>query len=201
MIGILFATQSEALPFLRQYHRGRFIDVQEGDYESDDTVLVGIIGIGKIKAALRTERILRSEKLSRVIHVGTGTALSEDAPVGSLAQAQHVLEGDRIELSEPSYPRMPLVQHFEDVPSFRLITQDHAIREQEELTYWQRIADMVDMTGYAVAYVAATYGVPCSILKIITGTINTPDGELRKTRDAAYEKLGDFLNSSLAAQE
>ncbi len=198
MIGILFATKSEALPFLRHYERGRFLDLHEGDYSADDAVLVSIIGIGKIKATLRTERILREHKLKSILLAGNGTALSENVPVGSLAQAQHVLEGDRIELSEPSYPRMPLVQRYEDIPSFRLITQDHAIREQEELTYWQRIADIVDMSGYAVAYVAATYGVPCSVLKVITGTINTPDSELRKTRDEAYDKLGSFIASSLS---
>ena len=88
--------------------------------------------------------------------MGTCTALSDEIKLGSIVGASQVFEGDRIELAAPTYPRMPLTVPFDDVDQYTLVTQDHTVQGATELGYWQRIADMSDMTGYAVAYVAAS---------------------------------------------
>ncbi len=193
MLGIVFSTLEEADPFLQQYQRGRFDGLTEGEAAHDDEVLVTLTGIGKIKATLRTERLLHRYPLDRLLHIGTCTSLTDRLTVGSVVGAAQVFEGDRIELAAPTYPRMPLEVPFERLPTGTLVTQDHTVQGQTELTYWQRIADMTDMAGYAVAYVAATHGIPCHIVKVVTGHIQRPDPHLRKTLAAAHATMAAFL--------
>ena len=201
MIGIIFATEEEAAPFLAEYQRGRFEDLVEGETSYDDDLFVTITGLGKIKSTLRTERFFQSHRPERVFHVGTGTALKDSLEIGKLVAADQVFEGDRIELEAPSYPRMPLEVPFEGLPSGILVTQDHVAKNKSEKSYWQRIADISDMTGYAVAYVAATYGIPCHIVKVITGYVGEESRDFRKTLTSAYETMGDFLLERIEKME
>src|SRR5690606_28763374 len=130
---------------------------------------------------------------ARIIHVGTCTSLSEELKVGDVVAASQVFEGDRIELAAPTYPRMPLEVPFEDVPRATLVTQDHTIQGDSEHTYWQRIADMVDMTGYAVAYVSAMHGVPCNIVKVVSGQVGREDAQLKRTLEQAHQAMSSWL--------
>jgi nucleoside phosphorylase len=193
MKAILFATLEEAAPFLEGYKRGRFSGVVEGDAAHDDDLLVTVTGIGKIKATLRTERLLRQYRPSHVLQAGTCTTLVDKFKIGSLFAPSQVFEGDRIELSSPTYPRMPLSTPFKGLSTGTLVTQDHTVKGASELTYWQRIAEVSDMSGYAVAYVAATHGVPCSIIKVISGQMGMDDPNLRQTLSDANASLAHFL--------
>lgn len=193
MTGIIFATEEEARPFLRSYRRGRFEGLTEGDALQDDLILVSLTGSGKIKATLRTERLLQRYEIDRVLHAGTCTALSEAHQIGQLVAASQVLEGDRIELAAPTYPRMPLETPFQSLPHATLVTQDHNIRGDSERTYWQRIADLTDMSGYAVAYVSAMHGIPCHIVKVVSGQIGRDDHQLKRTLDQAHQAIADWL--------
>lgn len=197
MTGIIFATEEEASSFLARYKRGRFEDLREGETQFDDSVLVTLTGLGKIKSTLRTERFLQENHPTRIIHVGTCTALNEDYNVGDLIAADQVFEGDRIELAAPNYPRMPLEVPFASLRTGTLVTQDHVAQDKSEKSYWQRIADMSDMTGYAVAFVAATHGIPCHIVKVVTGHVNDDDKQFRKTRTASHDTVADFLLEEL----
>ena len=200
MKAIIFATLEEAEPFVQSYKRGRFSGVTEGEVVHDDDYLVTVTGMGKIKGALRTERLLKQFRPTEILHVGTCVTLVDALEVGALFAPSQVFEGDRIELSAPTYPRMPLATPFDDrgFPSGTLVTQDHSVSGASELTYWQRIADASDMTGYAVAYVAATHGVPCSIVKVVSGRMGTEDPNLRRTLSEAHDKLTAFLEKELS---
>lgn len=197
MKAIIFATLEEADPFLQSYGRGRFTGVTEGEEVHDDDLIVTITGTGKIKAALRTERFLRQHRPEEIIHAGSCTTLVDHIKVGSLFSPTQVFEGDRIELSAPTYPRMPLAAPFDDIASGTLVTQDHTVQGASELSYWQRIAEASDMSGYSVAYVAATYGVPCRIIKVVSGRMGMDDPNLRKTMVEAHQTLGRFLVKNL----
>lgn len=201
MTGIIFATEEEAAPFLEAYKRGRFDDLREGDTLFDDEIFVSLTGLGKIKATLRTERFFQSHHPERIIHAGTCTALSDDYAVGDLVAADQVFEGDRIELAAPTYPRMPLDVLFDDLPTGTLVTQDHVAADRSEKSYWQRIADMSDMTGYAVAYVAATHGVPCHIVKAVTGHISDENQEFRRNLRSACKTVSGFLVDKLGEMQ
>lgn len=167
MLGILFTTTEEAAPFVQQHTGGRVASLDEDAPLQTDAFVVGVTGAGKIKATLATERLLRAYDLEAVLHVGTCTALDTDLAPGAMVGATFVLEGDRVELDAPTYPRMPLECPFEGTTEGTLVSQDHTSDDAEERSYWERIADVRDETGYAVAYVAAQHGVPCHVAKVI----------------------------------
>ncbi|NNE36542.1 MAG: 5'-methylthioadenosine nucleosidase, partial [Rhodothermales bacterium] len=75
MIGFVFSSTEEAAPFLKTYARGRFEGLLENETAHDDHLLVKIIGVGKIKATLRTERLLREHRLKRIVHGGIARSL------------------------------------------------------------------------------------------------------------------------------
>ena len=193
MIGIVFTTAEEARPFLDRYRQGAFDALDEGETAQDRTVVVAVTGIGKIKATFQTQQLLTTVEPDRLIHAGTSTALDPELPIGEPVGISHVLEGDRVQLSALSYPRMPLEIPFDDLDEGTLVTHDHELSEGEEHSYWQRIADLSDTTGYAMAYVAGQHGTPCHLVKVPTGVLGEENEDFRKTLEAAYDTMADLL--------
>ena len=197
MIAIVFANEREAEPFLKNYQRGRFEGVREGEITQDSQFIVTITGPGKIKATLITERLLQTEHVKRLIHPGACSSLSEDPKTGNVYGITQVFEGDRVELSAPTYPRMPLEVPFSDISGATLVTQDHTPDESSEQSYWQRIADLRDNTSYAVAYVAATHGVPCHVVKVALGLPVTKHARLDTPQKEALDQFSHYLIGQL----
>src|SRR6056297_3603922 len=136
MIGIVFTTTEEAHPFVDRYGEGRFSELGADRPMLDDDVLVSVSGTGKIKAALHAERLCRDYDLETLVHVGTASALSDELESRTLVGVTFALEGDRIELDAPSYPRMPLDCPFDTDAEGTLVTQDHVIDESGDKSYW-----------------------------------------------------------------
>ena len=203
MIALLFSTEDEAAPFLRKYERGRFDGLSAEEALYDDRLLVTITGSGLIKTTLNTERVLRhfngSLPLARIIHAGTCTAFTETPAPGTVTGVSQVLEGDRIEMAAPNYPRMPLDVPFEGMPSITLVSQNHLPDEDASRTYWSRIAQASDTAGYAIAFVAATHGLPCHLVKAVAGRFGASDRDVRQTREQAHNALADTLLRILAS--
>lgn len=193
MLGIVFATPDEAAPFVEQHAGGRIDGLKEGQPIEVEKTLVAVTGPGKIKATLGTERLLQQYDLDLLVHAGGGTALSDAFEPGTLVGATFVLEGDRVALDTPAYPRMPLAPPFDLSTEGTLVSQDHIDDEDPEgRGYWERIADVRDATGYAVAYVAAQHGTPCHIVKGITDRAGTePDPAQQQN---THEKVAAFLH-------
>ena len=193
MIGLVFTTTEEAHPFIDRYGNGRFSNLQAENPLHDDNVLVSVSGTGKIKSTLHAERLCRDYDLDQLVHVGTCTALNEALETGMLVGVAFVLEGDRVELAAPSYPRMPLDPPFSTDTEGTLVTQDHVIDDAEARSYWQRIADITDTSGYPLAYVAAQHGVPCHIAKVVTGHAGEDNDSFREDRSHALTIIADVL--------
>ena len=196
MVGIVFTTAEEAAPFVQQYAGRRPDKVEEGAVLREGEVLITVTGPGKVKATLGTERFLRQHDVDVLVHAGGATALTDELEVGTLVGATFVLEGDRVALDDPTYPRMPLDLPFDLSTEGTLVSQDHTDDDDPETqSYWERIADLRDDTGYAVAYVAAQHGVPCHIVKGITHQAGSePDPADQET---VYEAVVTFLQNHL----
>ena len=196
MLGLVFTTTDEAVSFVGSHtdHRPDRLD-EETPLQTDDLFIV-VTGQGKIKATLATERLLRDHDLEAVLHVGTCTALDEDVSPGAVVGASFVLEGDRVELDAPTYPRMPLECPFEVDTEGTLVSQDHVTDDAEERSYWERIADVRDETGYAVAYVAAQHGTPCHIVK----AVQAQESRAQAADEEALNAIASFLERAVAAR-
>lgn len=198
MLGLLFTTTKEAGSFVGPYTDRRPDSLDEETPIQTDDLLIAVTGQGKIKATLATERLLRTHDVDVVLHAGTCTALTDDVSPATVVGATFVLEGDRVELDAPTYPRMPLECPYDVEVEGTLVSQDHVTGDSEERSYWERIADVRDETGYAVAYVAAQHGTPCHIVKAVRGRedqTNTPTAD-----EEALRALGSFLEGVVANQ-
>ncbi|PSQ81393.1 MAG: 5'-methylthioadenosine nucleosidase [Bacteroidetes bacterium QS_1_63_11] len=194
MLGVLFSTSEEAAPFVDRHVGGRAEELEEGRYLETDAGIVTVTGPGKIKATLATGQFLRQYDIDLLIHAGGATALTDDLDVGTLVGATFVLEGDRVALDAPTYPRMPLDPPFDLSREGTLVSQDHTDDEDpDERSYWERIADMRDNTGYPIAYVAAQRGTSCHIVKGITGRVGTEDDAAE--RADALQAVARFLHT------
>lgn len=198
MIGILFTTTEEAAPFVRTYTDGRLDALDEDAPVRTGEHVVAVTGTGKIKASLATERLLRAYDLEALIHVGTCTALGEEPSMGTLVAAEFVLEGDRVELDAPAYPRMPLECPFDVPTKGTLVSQDHTSETPDEQSYWERIADVRDETGYAVAYVAAQHGAPCHIAKVVVSAADQEGDASPDVEVDTPDVLGSLLQRELS---
>jgi len=194
MLGVLFSTSEEAAPFINRHIGGRSEELEGGQHLETDDVLVAVAGPGKIKATLGTERFLQQYDVDRLVHAGGATALTDDLEIGALVGATFVLEGDRVNLDAPAYPRMPLDSPFDLSTEGTLVSQDHMDDEDPaERSYWERIADMRDDAGYPVAYVAAQYGTTCHIVKGITDRVGSEDEA--STQSEALQAVATFLHT------
>ena len=197
MTGILFTSAEEAAPFIEKRGETRLQQISQGEFISTGSAIIGILGTGKIKATLSTERFLREHDVERVIHVGTCLSLSDGYDIGTLVGASFVLEGDRVQLDAPSYPRMPLECPYDTDAMCTMVTQDHAIADDEERTYWERLADVNDTSSYAVAYVAAQHGVPCHVAKVVTSQFGVDSDTFQADRRAGYDRIAAFLKDEV----
>jgi hypothetical protein len=122
-------------------------------------------------------------------------ALDEELAVGTVVGASFVLEGDRVELDAPTYPRMPLECPYETDAEGTLVSQDHTPDREDGLSYWARLADVRDSTGYAVAYVAAQHGIPCHIAK----AVHTPFNQEVEAAPNTAAAIASFLDPVVEA--
>ncbi len=196
MIGVIFASSAEAAPFVAQYADGRFDELEEGTPIQAGEVLVAVTGPGKIKATLATERLLETYDLDVLLHAGEATTLTDEIEGGDLLGITFVLEGDHVDLEAPSYPRMPLENPLDSTTEGTLVTRDHTPTDSDEKSYWERIADIRDTTGYAIAFVAAQHGTPCHIAKVVTAQTQETGAERE-----AYQALADALQNWIEARE
>lgn len=196
MLGIVFTTSREATTFLTQYTDGTPPTIEEGTPVSVGGMTVAVIGTGKINATLTTERLLCAHDLDTLLHAGTCVSLSEELDSGKVLGASFVIEGDRVELEDPTYPRMPLTCPLQGTQEGTLVTQDHT-PDDEEQSYWERLADARDHTGYAVAYVAAQHGTTCHIVKGVSGRSDDPDQEtdVHTAEENVSTVLGQYLSN------
>jgi nucleoside phosphorylase len=197
MLGIVFTTPREASTFVAHYTDGPAPTVERGTPISVADLTVAVTGVGKINATLATERLLRTHTLDTLIHAGTCVSLNPDLAPETVFGASFVLEGDRVELDDPTYPRMPLDCPLDVAQDGTLVTQDHP-SDAEEQSYWERLADARDHTGYAVAYVAAQHGTTCHIVKAVTGSAEgTPetDPDVRTAEENVIAALQQFLQN------
>ncbi len=194
MLGIVFTTPEDASAFLSRHTTGNHTLEEGAPIELDD-LLVAVTGPGKIKSTLAAERLLRTHSLDALVHTGTCTALAEELSVGTVVGASFVLEGDRVELEAPTYPRMPLECPYDVDVEGTLVSQDHTPDDGDGLSYWARLADVRDQTSYAVAYVAAQHGVPCHVAKVVHSHL----GQEPDATPSSSKAIASFLHPVVEA--
>ena len=141
MIGILFATEKEARPFVG---RG-----------APDGVVVAVSGMGMAAARVATESLIQKQGCRLIINAGVCGALKDSLPRGAVYHVSSVANeaADEIDIQEEG---------------LRLISVDEPVFETERKQRLAGQGDLVDMEGYAVAQVCHAHQVPCRLIKGVT---------------------------------
>jgi 4-hydroxybenzoate polyprenyltransferase len=144
MIGILFATEMEARPFL---DRG----------EPEGTVTV-ISGMGMDAARSATEKLIQEHGCTSVINAGVCGALNNRLERGGVYRVSMV-STEKLNAA---------VNVGIGVGLKKLVTVDEPVFQSERKRELAKQGDLVDMEGYAVARVCEEHQVSCIMIKGVT---------------------------------
>ncbi len=144
MIGILFATEREAQPFLEM-----------GDREGVVTV---VCGMGLEAARVATEELIENYEITSVINAGVCGALNNRLERGavyrvSMVSTEHLTTGVNVGIG---------------VGLKRLVSVDEPVFEPGRKKELSKYGELVDMEGYAVARVCEAHDIPCILIKGVT---------------------------------
>ncbi len=142
MIGILFATEMEAKPFL---DRG----------EAPGVVAV-VSGMGMEAARIAAEKLIRENGCTTIINAGVCGALDDSLERGSVHRVLSVgVDGTTgsVVLGKKG---------------LRLVTVEKPVFQPDRKKELSKQADLVDMEGYAVARVCEEHNIPCILIKGVT---------------------------------
>ncbi len=144
MIGILFATEMEAMPFL------------EGGAPEGTTTIVS--GMGMAAARASAEKLIRDHGCISIVNAGVSGALGNRLRRGAVYRVSTVC-------SESSNAAIHVCGSF---GRKKLVSVDEPVFQPERKRELSRLGDLVDMEGYAVALVCKEHDVPCILIKGVT---------------------------------
>lgn len=198
MIGLLFATQIEARPFLEWSQAVQVSAEPFAVYQvpSRPDLWVTISGMGKVAAATACLCQIKDLKVEEIINAGVCGALQNDAiyAPGELFCVSAATEGDH---EVPDIPAQLIISdgRFDwDLPLARLITCDKPVFDTQKREALSPTADLVDMEGAAIARTAAMFSVPWTMIKGVTDSAGPTDREvLKHNLTTVSEKISRFL--------
>jgi nucleoside phosphorylase len=198
MIGLIFATMAEAVPFLSQSQAVQFDDRPFRHFKvpTQPTLLVTVSGMGKVAAALACQAQIRELKVEEVVNAGVCGALhtGPGSALGNLFCVATAVEGDHEVFGEAPQPIISDGQIDWDQRAARLVTCDRPVFDADERQALSATADLVDMEGAAIARVAAMYQVPWTMIKGVTDTAGPQDrASLNANLGKVSEKIADVL--------
>lgn len=163
-----------------------------------------VTGVGKVRAAVAVARLLASGSTpAQIVNVGTAGGLRPGVEgtheIGRVVQHDFDHEGVLALTGRSDGP--PLDLPVRSGAGLVLATGDRFVAGGEERARVARVADLVDMEGYAVAAAARAAGVPVRLVKHVS---DTADEEAARTWvegvDACARLLADWVHEHLPAE-
>lgn len=181
----LFALKDERDAFLKGLHK----DAQAADFFHEDDCAYGIIGVGKVNAAMNTETYIQTMKPDLVINVGVAGGIDKATDTWVLVEETLFYDVDvtafgyekgQYPKSQPSFLASSshlktLKKAFENKSySLGLVaTGDQFLTTEAPLKDFKSIS-AVDMELAAIALVCEKNSVPWVSIKTISDTVGTP---------------------------
>jgi 4-hydroxybenzoate polyprenyltransferase len=144
MIGVLFATDMEAAPFLER--------------DPADTVVTKVSGMGMEAARQAAEALIREHGCTTIVNAGVCGALNNRLERGavyrvSMVSTEHLKTAVKVGVG---------------FGLKRLVTVEEPVFDAGRRRELSRYGELVDMEGYAVARVCEELNVPCILIKGVT---------------------------------
>lgn len=194
---IYFATQAEAQASLSalQTCPGKSCDTHLYD---NGLLVVGGIGLLAAMHALSSTNHLPFEE---VWNLGVAGSLSSTHSLGELVAISIVTRSQLFPASLDSRSRQwqqnlfPPLKTAHEIAGQRLVTCDYPIHQADLRLQLAQQADLVDMEGYAVAFLANQWGKPCYIWKVVSDFAGEGGPEVIKGQlKLASERLAILLS-------
>ncbi|MEE9368060.1 MAG: UbiA-like polyprenyltransferase [Pontiella sp.] len=178
MIGILFATEMEAQPFI--------------DRGAPDGTVVAISGMGLEAARIATEKLVKDDGCTTIINAGVCGALNNRLERGAVYRVSMV----SIEALKAA------VNVGVGIGLKRLVSVEEPVFEPERKKELSKFGELVDMEGYAVARVCEEFEVPCIMIKGVTdfGDVNGKE-DIQKHITPVSETVADAIFQCLEKPE
>lgn len=198
MIGVLFATHTEAKPFLKLSGATLLHDMPISVYQvpSHPNLLVGVSGMGKVWATVACQAMIREYRVSEIINAGACGALQDGSRFqpGNLFCITSAVEGDHSVMGKSPRPLISDGKLDWDLPVARLVTTDQPVFDLDKRRELSASSDLVDMEGAAVARVAAIYQAPWNMIKGVTDTASPTEREtLLQNLKSVSQVIGELL--------
>jgi len=198
MIGLLFATLTEARPFLSLCDAVQITDTPFRVYRTDCTPRLRIIisGMGKVSATAAGQALILTHSATHLINAGACGALKDipELAVGQVVRVASAVEGDHHVSGKRPVPVDCQMQRWTDLPPARLVTCDQPVFDIKRRNACAKLGEVVDMEGAAIARVAHWYGVSCEMIKGITdGAKPTHREILLENLNRISEQIGNLL--------
>jgi adenosylhomocysteine nucleosidase len=164
-------------------------------------VRVVLTGPGKVAAATSIAAAIAEERPSMVLNVGTAGALRpQHEGVYRIGRViEHDLDHLAIEVLTGS--RFPNSIDLDPGSDIVLATGDVFVQDDDVRTRLAEHAHLVDMEGYAVARACLTFGVPCTMLKVVSDEASTEAlASWRSTIAHAARSIASAVEQHLASQ-
>jgi len=159
-----------------------------------------ITGIGKVAAAMSLTRRLASYEADElagleIVNIGTAGALRSEMTglfeIGTVIN--HEINGDAIRaLGYDPRETLQLGPAETVLATGDVFVTDPALRD-----VLGRRAHLVDMEGYAVAYVAGEFGVPVRLVKYVSDSADETAHDWNTLVEHCARALGDWVSTSL----
>lgn len=154
-----------------------------------------ITGIGKMRATAALTRMLADPSAPptrRIVNIGTAGALHDHH--AGLFLPSVVVEHD-ISASELRAMGYPLIDRWEIAggDGSVLASGDTFVADPVRRASLAQHADLVDMEGCAIAYVAAAFDVECRLVKVVSDGADEQAMDWPSLVDGAARLLGDWL--------
>ena len=183
MIGLIFATMTEAKPFVQGMALEKIENTPFAVFEKDrikngpfsvikkGRMVLVISGIGKANAAMAAFHCCQTFHPNVVCNLGAAGSTDHYLALGDILHVTEVIEYDRPELRS-NKPHVHFPHVLDGFPSARVATQDTPIIDPDKRKEIAPIAGLVDMEAASIIQACGKFQTKCVIFKFVS---DTPD--------------------------
>jgi len=192
MHGLLFATRTEARPFIEGLNLTAIENAPVRAFGGKG-ILAAASGIGKINGAVATAWMITAYKPDLIINFGSAGAASADLSVGDIRQIDHIIDWDNIDYRTGKM-RFFDPDTFTGLPAASLATVVNAVLDPLKKKDMSTNADLIDMEASAVVQACRRMKTRAHVIKIVSDPIEVNDTEtvIKNITDTA-EILFEFF--------
>jgi nucleoside phosphorylase len=206
MIGLIFATMTEAKPFVQGLAMEKIENspfsvfkkarTENGPFEKDRIVLV-ISGIGKANAAMAAAYCCQTFHPIRICNLGAAGATDNSFALGDILHITEAIEYDRPELRSNS-PHVHSPHILEGFPLAKVATQDIPVIDADKREEIASIAGLVDMEAASIIQACDRFQTKCVIFKFVSDTPeHTHEDDIVKNIKQYRDSLYDFFQNAV----